>query len=416
MLEECLDLRPHRCYVLQPWVKWGAAKVRDRTPSQRLHEAVQLSGWQVGWSVAGGECLSVKTSRHSLGPGQIQRLHDTLNKLGGITALVVNIPLIGVSQINQLSENLPGRLKIFDRAALVLNLVRSQVTKGTHAHAQLQLAELEYVSRRYKNDRAQYVMGIRKSQIMSQLESCHEQRELHRQRRKGTDIPVIAVVGYTNAGKSSLMSALVGSDVCQTSDRAFHTLDVLGRASQLPCGLRVLYMDTVGFLSDTPPLLAPLFTATLEDVLLADVLLHVVDTSHQEVAQQTEHVNRELQRIYEVAGQAQSPTIIVGNKLDLRKSPTNTDAHWELAVSAKTGTGIDALRLHTQEQVLAVTDRAAFTIRLPTGSDEVRWMYKNAVVLKESPDSQDAQATLVQIITTKAKINQFYSKFVKKNK
>lgn len=424
MLADCLDTAPRRCYVLQPWVKWGAEKVRNRTPAQRLREAVQLSNWQNQWTVAGGECLGVRSARSSFGSGQLHRLTETLDRLGGINALVVNVPLLTRIQINNLSAELPSRVKIYDRAALVLRLVRDQVTRGTHSHAQLQLAELEYVSRRYNNERARYVLTIKRAQLITQLETCRAQRELQRRRRRDTDLPVIAVLGYTNAGKSSLVSSLVGSDVCARSERAFHTLDVLGRTAELPCGLRVLYMDTVGFLSDIPALLAPLFTATLEDVLLADLLLHVVDASHEEVSQQRDHVTMELNRVYETAEQPHTPVITVGNKLDLRRKDgivqqaveCNQSPSWDLAVSAMHGIGIDALRLCVQKEILRVTGRTVLTLRLSAGSNELRWMYKNAVVLKQTPDPKNVQATLVNVIITKVKIDQFYSRFIKESK
>lgn len=103
----------------------------------------------------------------------------------------------------------------------------------------------------------------------------------------------------------------------------FATLDVTVHDGQLPSGLHTLYADTVGFVSDIPSWLAPCFDATLEDVLLADVVLHVVDISHEEVSTQTAHVEQSLRKIYENAGQTPAPVISVGNKVDRLKQPVS---------------------------------------------------------------------------------------------
>lgn len=191
-----------------------------------------------------------------------------------------------------------------------------------------------------------------------------------------------------------------------------------GRAGILPCGLRILYMDTVGFLSDIPDILSPLFTATLEDVLLADILIHVVDTSHDEAKQQKEHVEKELNIMYKTLNQTIPPILTVGNKLDLRKAVINMESNeppsWDLAVSSKEQTGIDVLRLILEKEVLKATGRKVLTLRLTNGSEEVRWLYKNAVVLGQNPDAKSAQMILVNTIVTQVKLDQFYSQFVKK--
>jgi len=184
--------------------------------------------------------------------------------------------------------------------------------------------------------------------LKEQLADVHRHRELYRQRRRQAGIPVIALVGYTNAGKSTLLNAMTGADVL-AEDKLFATLDPTTRQVLLPGNIVALMTDTVGFIQKLPPQLIAAFRATLEEIEEADVLLHVVDVTHrnaQEHAQTVEQTLREL-------GVADKPILTVLNKIDLLEGATAEDVGQIaaemglpkdiIAVSAARGWGLQTL-------------------------------------------------------------------------
>jgi GTP-binding protein HflX len=184
--------------------------------------------------------------------------------------------------------------------------------------------------------------------LKEQLADVHRHRELYRQRRRQAGIPVIALVGYTNAGKSTLLNAMTGADVL-AEDKLFATLDPTTRQVLLPGNIIALMTDTVGFIQKLPSQLIAAFRATLEEIEEADVLLHVVDVTHrnaQEHAQTVEQTLREL-------GVADKPILTVLNKIDLLEGATAEDVGQIaaemglpkdiIAVSAARGWGLQTL-------------------------------------------------------------------------
>jgi GTP-binding protein HflX len=149
------------------------------------------------------------------------------------------------------------------------------------------------------------------SRIKRELDEVRTQRSLYRRQRQRNGLPVIALVGYTNAGKSTLMTALSGADVF-AEDKLFATLDPVTRRLKLPTGETVLLTDTVGFIQKLPTDLVAAFRATLEELEEADLLLHVVDISHAHAAEQTQTVDATLRDL----GVADKPTLLVLNKMD----------------------------------------------------------------------------------------------------
>jgi GTP-binding protein HflX len=143
------------------------------------------------------------------------------------------------------------------------------------------------------------------------LGEVHRHRQLYRDRRRGTPIPVVALVGYTNAGKSTLLNALTGSNV-MAEDKLFATLDPTTRRRALPSGREVLFTDTVGFINNLPTLLIAAFRATLEEINEASVLLHVVDVTHPNAPEQVQTVMNVLEEL----GADDKPVVTALNKID----------------------------------------------------------------------------------------------------
>jgi len=224
-------------------------------------------------------------------------------------------------------------VKVLDRAALIIDIfARRAQTK--EARLQVELAQSQYLLPRLAGqwshlERLEGRIGTRgpgETQIETdrrlvrdrithlrrQIEEVRRQRSQHRRRRARQGVPVVALVGYTNAGKSTLMRALSGADVF-TEDLLFATLDPVTRRVALPSGEQVLLTDTVGFIQKLPTQLIAAFRATLEELADADLLVHVVDITHPNAAEQSETVERTLAEL----GLADKPRVVAFNKVDL---------------------------------------------------------------------------------------------------
>jgi GTP-binding protein HflX len=256
-------------------------------------------------------------------------------------------------------------VKILDRTALILDIF-SQRARTREGKLQIELAQLQHLLPRLTRfwghlSRQSGGIGMRGGEGESQLESdrrkvseridrierdldaVRRQRETQRSGRKRSQWPLASIVGYTNAGKSTLLNKLTGADV-MAKDILFATLDPTTRRLKLPTNQNVLLTDTVGFIRKLPHGLVEAFKATLEEVVEADLLLHVVDVSHPQVDEQIEAVNTVLQEI----GAGEKPTLMVFNKIDrLENSAVLTRLHERfphgVAISAKTGEGITTL-------------------------------------------------------------------------
>jgi len=189
------------------------------------------------------------------------------------------------------------------------------------------------------------------AQLRSELEDVRKQRQLHRTQRKKMGIPTIALVGYTNAGKSTLLNALSGAEVI-IADQLFATLDPTTRRISLPSGREVLFTDTVGFIKKLPAHLIAAFRATLEEITEADVLIHIVDITHKKAREQSITVDEVLKDL----GAGHKPTIMALNKIDKIADPQLL-YDWQfrfprgVAISAAQKLGLEAL-LNRVEEVL----------------------------------------------------------------
>jgi GTP-binding protein HflX len=195
------------------------------------------------------------------------------------------------------------------------------------------------------------VIRSRIAQLKRELESVRAHRERHRKQRQRTGVPTVAIVGYTNAGKSTLLNALAGADVL-VEDKLFATLDPTTRRVALPSGGEVLFTDTVGFIQKLPTQLVAAFRATLEEVVESDLLLHVADITHAHVTRQVEAVHATLREI----GAAGIPMVMALNKIDGLATAAESvsgvdDPPSGVRISALTGQGLPLL-LDQVEQAL----------------------------------------------------------------
>jgi GTP-binding protein HflX len=254
---------------------------------------------------------------------------------------------------------------VLDRTQLILDIF-ARHARTREGQLQVELAQLEYMLPRLSgkgNAMSQLGGGIgtrgpgetkletdrrqinrRIDRLKIELDSVRSVRKQQRQRRESVPVPTVALVGYTNAGKSTLFNQLTGAEVLQ-SPRMFATLDPKLRAIELPSRRKVLLSDTVGFIRNLPHTLVTSFRATLEEVVQAEVLLHVRDAASTYGAEQKSQVERVLGELESLG----KPRIEVLNKIDLlgederRGLLERTEAGGEVAVSARTGEGMDAL-------------------------------------------------------------------------
>jgi len=323
-----------------------------------------------------------------IGRGRAQELRDTEKELG--FDIVIFDDELSPSQQRNLEKLLNAR--VIDRTALILDIF-AQHARTREGRLQVELAQLEYrlprlagrgveLSRQAGGSRSAGAGGVggaigvrgpgetkleidrrrirsRIAELREEIEGVREQRTIHRRQRAAQAIPVIAVVGYTNAGKSTLFNALTEAEVL-TENKLFATLDPTTRHITLPGNQEALLTDTVGFIQKLPTRLIAAFRATLEEVIDADLLLEVVDISHENAIEQSETVNEVLHELEA----DEKPRVTALNKVDLLDDPSEVDTTLyphAVAVSALQKAGLDAL-LAQIAQVLAVNMEAVQVI------------------------------------------------------
>ncbi len=352
-----------------------------------------------------------------LGDGQVETEGAAL-KEADVTVAIVDAALSPVQQ-----RNLERRwgTKVIDRTGLILDIFgeRAVTREGS---LQVELAHLDYQRSRLVRSWTHlerqrggfgFLGGPGETQIEAdrrlitdrivrlkrELEQVRRTRGLHRSARKRVPFPVVALVGYTNAGKSTLFNALTGADV-HAQDQLFATLDPTMRGLRLPSGRRIILSDTVGFISDLPTELVAAFRATLEEVAEADVILHVRDAAHPDSAAQSADVIAVLDGMAhdgtldtDYAGR----TIEVLNKADLLGGAAALPAKpGSVAVSAVTGEGLDALAEALDARIAAGMELAEYDIPHGDGA-RLAWLYEHGEVVARQ-DGEDAAHVAVRLL------------------
>ncbi len=358
-----------------------------------------------GLDVVGDSVVRVRTPRPGLlfGPGKVDELREVIEG-AEIELVLVDGPLTPVQQRNL---ERAWKVKILDRTALILEIFSDRA--GTREGVlQVEMAALSYQRTRLvrawthlerQRGGLGFVGGPGETQIESdrraidtqlvnlrrQLDKVVRTRDLHRSARAKVPFPVVALVGYTNAGKSTLFNRLTGAEV-MAKDMLFATLDPTMRAVALPDGPKVILSDTVGFISALPTELVAAFRATLEEVLSADLILHVRDIAHAETEAQAADV-RDILGTLGVA--EETPMFEVWNKADLVPDPDQAAlmtraerAENVHVVSAVTGTGLPGLIAGIANVLTAPLSDEVIALA-PDDGRRRAWLYEQGVVQGE---------------------------------
>ncbi|MBX4954117.1 GTPase HflX [Rhizobium lentis] len=388
-----------------------------RTPESRLEEATGLAQ-AIDLDVVNGSIVPVNDPRPAtlLGTGKIEEIKALLDERDS-GLVIVDHPLTPVQQRNLEKE---WNAKVIDRTGLILEIFgrRASTKEGT---LQVDLAHLNYQKGRLvrswthlerQRGGGGFMGGPGETQIEAdrrllqdriiklerELEQVVRTRQLHRAKRRKVPHPIVALVGYTNAGKSTLFNRITGAGVL-AEDMLFATLDPTLRRMKLPHGRTVILSDTVGFISDLPTHLVAAFRATLEEVLEADLILHVRDMSDPDNQAQSSDVMRILGDLGIDEAEAQKRLIEVWNKID-RLEPEVHDTMVQrtagasnvVAVSAVSGEGVDRLMEEISRRLSGVMTET--TIRLPVDKLALLpWLYDHAIV-DGREDNEDGSITL----------------------
>ncbi|POI27229.1 hypothetical protein CIB84_009021 [Bambusicola thoracicus] len=236
--------------------------------------------------------------------------------------------------------------------------------------------------------------------IRNALEKLRKKRSLLRTQRRKREFPIISVMGYTNCGKTTLIKALTGDAGIQPRDQLFATLDITAHAGYLPSRMAVIYVDTIGFLSDLPHNLVESFSATLEEVAYSDLIVHVRDITHPETILQKASVLSVLKDL-NLPSHLLESMVEVHNKVDLIESyqPTEENA---LAISALRGHGLEELKEEIEKKILKATGKKILTITVNLQGPQLSWLYKESTVQEVDVMPDDGTARVKVIISNSA--------------
>jgi GTP-binding protein HflX len=415
-----------RAIVIEPWVKSSSrrnagAQAPARPPEARLAEAVGLAR-AIDLTIVQAGLVTLSDIRPAtyIGKGKVDEIAGMVKSLSA-SVVVMDCP---ISPVQQRNLEKAWSAKVIDRTGLILEIFgrRARTREGA---LQVELAHLTYQKSRLvrswthlERQRGGFgflggpgetqieadrrVIEERIARIEAELEKVKRTRKLHRDSRKRVPYPIVALVGYTNAGKSTLFNRLTAATVL-SADMLFATLDPTLRAVELPRGVKAILSDTVGFISDLPTMLVAAFRATLEEVIEADVILHIRDVSHTDSEAQLQDVEKVLGELGIAATDRR--LIEVWNKIDcldaeararvLNLAERQPAQRRPVAVSALTGEGMDHLLTAIEVRLGESRQTIALSVD-PADGAGLSWLYRHSEVLTKDLGSDGRLAVTVR--------------------
>ena len=421
-----------RALVIEPILRRRAINAGEREPAAKLDEAIGLArAIDLEVEQSGIVMLNALRPATYLGTGKVEEISGVVKTFeAGIVVMDC-----ALSPVQQRNLETAWNAKVLDRTGLILEIFgrRARTREGAlqveHAHLTYQKSRLVRSWTHLERQRGGFgflggpgetqleadrrMIEERLGKIESELATVKRTRALHRVSRRRVPYPIVALVGYTNAGKSTLFNRMTKASVL-SADMLFATLDPTLRAVALPHGARIILSDTVGFISDLPTMLIAAFRATLEEVVEADVILHIRDISHEDAEAQSRDVEKILRELGIDAGQevdSRRSLIEVWNKID-RLEPAARErlanivqrrvpSDRPVLVSATTGEGLEGLTEVIESRLTA--GREVIKLRLdPADGAGVSWLHRHTEVLDKSIDENGAIAMTVRADPDKA--------------
>ncbi|ESN90009.1 hypothetical protein HELRODRAFT_186232 [Helobdella robusta] len=436
----------HSVFIIQPNMRDVPEKAKNTSANHQLSELCSLVHSIPDWLVIDKAIHSLKflDKQHVFGKGKLEELRQHVKSSSlHITAIVMGMPSLNTNQLSNLQHlfNLP----VYDRYTLVLEIFRARASTN-EAKLQVSMAEINYIRYHlhglhrgtldFQTDALELVGGTsevpvqtrkmllrdRESKIQKELVKLEKQRTLAMEKRRKMKIPSVAVVGYTNAGKTSLIKSLTKNENMAPKNQLFATLDISNFQGFLPNRMKVLYVDTIGFISDLHPSLLNAFSSTLQDIAYADLLVHVCDVSHPDRRLQDEVVRRTITNLPLMPDELLRSVVRVYNKVDLLgdserakleeetlTSSSSSSSSPPVLISVKNGWNRDEVMMTIQNAIIKATGRVTKKLKIPINSGLLQWLYKESEVEEVTSDPKNAEMYLIKTTMTA----QSYAKFIK---